>query len=186
MNLTINGSKALYVPKGTSLLAIATEHNINLEKLLAINDLESDGLLQKGQYVFLEKKQKEGQQDFCIAEANETLYDIAQKYGVILQNLYDYNNLTANDFIVAGTKIFLKPQLSLKQVASSDIRHEGIQAKNENQQVATGNPATYIVQPKESLYAISKKYGVSVDDIKKWNNLKSDHLQIGQQLIISK
>lgn len=186
MSLTINGSKALYVPKGTSLLAIATEHNINLEKLLAINDLQSDGLLQKDQYVFLEKKQKKGQADFCIAEANQTLYDISQKYGVVLQNLYDYNNLTADDFIVAGTKIFLKPPLQLQQVASSDIRSEDMQAKNESQPASAGNSVKYIVQPKESLYAISKKYGVSVDDIKKWNNLKSDHLQIGQQLIISK
>ena len=186
MNLTINGSKALYVPKGTSLLAIATEHNINLEKLLAINDLQTDGLLQKDQYVFLEKKQKVGQPDFCIVLANETLYDISQKYGVVLQNLYDYNNLTANDFIVVGTKIFLKPQVPLQQVASSDIQPIRIKAKNQNQQAAPGNSITYIVQPKESLYAISKKYGVSVDNIKKWNNLKDNHLQIGQQLIISK
>lgn len=188
MNMTINGSKVLLVPKGTSLLAIATEHNINLNKLLAINDLQNDGLLQKDQYVFLEKKQKQGQSDFCIAQANESLYDIAQKYGVILQNLYDYNHLTANDFVVAGTKIFLKPQLQLQQVASSNVGVEDIQAKNETPQTQTATTASakYIVQPKESLFAISKKYGVSVDDIKKWNNLKSDHLQIGQQLIISK
>src|SRR5665213_548718 len=172
MNLTINGSKALYVPKGTSLLAIATENNINLEKLLAINDLQNDGLLQKDQYVFLEKKQKEGCQDFCTALANETLYDISQKYGVVLQNLYNYNNLSANDFVVAGTKILLKPQVLLQQVASSDIVPISTKAKNQNQQTAPRNSATYIVQPKESLYGISKKYGVSVDDLKKWNNLK--------------
>lgn len=186
MNLTINGSKAMYVPKGTSLLAIATEHNINLEKLLTINDLQSDGLLQKDQYVFLEKKQKEGQFGFCIAEANETLYDISQKYGVVLQNLYNYNNLTANDFVVAGTKIFLKPQVPLQQVASSDNSQVSYKSKNQNQQALPGKPITYIVQPKESLYSISKRYGVSVEDIKKWNNLKDNHLQIGQQLIISK
>ena len=57
VSLTINGSKALYVPKGTSLLAVAVEHHINLEKLLNINDLTTDGLLSKDQYIFLEKKQ---------------------------------------------------------------------------------------------------------------------------------
>ena len=50
-------------------------------------------LLDKDQYIFLEKKQKEGEEDYYIAEANETMYDVAQKNGVILQNLYDYNNL---------------------------------------------------------------------------------------------
>lgn len=186
INLTINGSKALLVSKGTSLLAVATEHNINLEKLLTINDLTSDGLLQKDQYVFLEKKQKEGQQDFCVAQPNETLYDISQKYGVVLENLYTYNNLSANDYIVAGTKIYLKPDAAMQQVASADEKPRLIQAKNDIQANALQNTITYTVHPRESLYGISKKYGVTVDDIKKWNHLKSENLQIGQQLIISK
>jgi LysM repeat protein len=188
ISLTINGSKALYVPKGTSLLAVATEHRINLEKLLAINDLTKDGLLDKGQYIFLEKKQKEGENDFCIAEASETMYDIAQKYGVILQNLYAYNQLTPDDYLVAGTKIFLKPQqlsvisnqpLSSKRNAESLKQKEGLKQKAES-------TSTHEVLPKESLYGISKKYGVSVEELKKWNNLTSDNLKIGQQLIISK
>ncbi|MEO5908255.1 MAG: glucosaminidase domain-containing protein [Ginsengibacter sp.] len=186
ISLTINGSKALYVPKGTSLLAVATEHRINLEKLLTINDLTKDGLLDKGQYIFLEKKQKEGKNDYCIAEANETMYDIAQKYGVLLQNLYVYNQLTPDDYIVAGTKIFLKPNQQLaninlptairNQPSSSTLKIEDLKPKSE----------THEVLPKESLYGISKKYGVSVDELKKWNNLTSDNLKIGQQLIISK
>ena len=38
----------------------------------------------------------------------------------------------------------------------------------------------------ESLYSISKKYNVSVQNIREWNNLSSDDLRIGQKLIISK
>jgi hypothetical protein len=51
--LTINGCRALFVPKGTSLLAIASQNNINLTRLLEINDLEKDGLLEKDHFVFL-------------------------------------------------------------------------------------------------------------------------------------
>jgi LysM repeat protein len=185
INLTINGSKALLAAKGTSLLAIATENNINLEKLLAINDLSNDGLLQKDQYIFLEKKQKEGRQDFCIAQQNETLYDIAQKYGVILQNLYAYNNLTADDYLVEGTKIYLKPPV-LKQYATTTDQSKITLVKSDDPPASSSGPITYTVQPKESLYGISKKYGVTVEDLKKWNNLTSNNLQIGQQLIISK
>jgi LysM repeat protein len=200
-NLVINGAKALYVPKGTSLLVIATQHNINLQKLLTINDLTTDGILQKGQYIFLEKKKKEGQQDFCITEPNETMYDISQKYGVILQNLYSYNQFTPDDFIVAGTKIFLKPPVfrgitadadAVKQNVASAGRQNpqntNIKLSNSNTQPSTSKPqsSTHEVLPKESLYGISKKYGVTVDELKKWNNLASDHIQTGQQLIISK
>lgn len=200
-NLVINGAKALYVPKGTSLLAVATQHNINLQKLLTINDLTTDGILEKGQYLFLEKKKKEGQQDFCITETNETMYDISQKYGVILQNLYSYNQFTPDDFIVPGTKIFLKPRVFKEITANADPRKQnvasavrqnpqstGIKVSNSNPQPSTSNmqSSTHEVLPKESLYGISKKYGVTVDQLKKWNNLTSDHIQTGQQLIISK
>ena len=185
ISVKINGCKALLASKGTSLLAIATEHNINLEKLLSVNDLSNDGLLQKDQYVFLEKKQKEGRQDFCIAQQNETLYDISQKYGVMLQYLYSYNTISAGDYLVEGTKIYLRPP-ALDQLVAANVPPKVTQVKNEEQLSSPAKKITYTVQPKESLYGISKKYGVTVDDIKKWNNLTSDNLQIGQQLIISK
>ena len=40
------------------------------------------------------------------------------------------------------------------------------------------------VKPKEGLYAIGRQYGVSVNELLEWNNLKSDALQVGQQIKI--
>ncbi|MEO9020615.1 MAG: glucosaminidase domain-containing protein [Ginsengibacter sp.] len=191
MNLTINGLKALYVPKGTSLLVIATENNINLSKLLTFNELTKDGILDKGQYLFLEKKQRDGNMDFCIAEPDETLYDIAQRNGVMLQSLYAYNHLTPDDYVVAGDKILLRPQADKKMMAAyaskagapylkSDVSSSAIDTSSVN------NSTTHKVLPKENLYSISKKYGVTVEQLKEWNQLSTDDLQIGQQLIISK
>jgi LysM repeat protein len=187
--LSINGSRALFVSKGTSLLAIATQNNINLSKLLAINDLTKDGILEKDQFVFLEKKQKEGNKNFYVAESDETLYDIAQKNGILLQSLYDFNGISENDNVRVGTKLFLKPQ-SVKGAIASNLTPQtsSLTPDTSNPKPDTSNltPQTHKVEPKEGLYSISKKYGVSVDQIKEWNNLQSDHLQIGQQLIISK
>jgi LysM repeat protein len=42
----------------------------------------------------------------------------------------------------------------------------------------------HVVETKETLYAISKKYGVSIDDIIKWNNLQGLDLKKGQELKI--
>jgi len=174
-NLRINGSRALYVPKGTSLLAIASENHISLEKLLAINELKKDGLLGKAQYIFLEKKQKEGNIDFCFAEAGETMYDIAQRNGVMLQNLYSYNQITSDEYLPKGTKVFLKPGMMSDEINSGS-----------GAQTASLKISVHEVLPKENLYSISKKYGVTVDQLKNWNKLTSDGLQIGQQLIVSK
>lgn len=177
--LSINGARALLVPKGTSLLAIATENNIGLARLLQINDLKKDGLLEKEQFIFLEKKQKEGNRNFCIAEPDESLYDLAQKNGILLQSLCEYNNLSPNDNIVAGTKIFLRPQVM------SVAYHQPPQIEKKSS-VQNIQPQTHEVQAKEGLYSISKKYGVSISQIKEWNNLNDDNIKIGQQLIISK
>lgn len=171
--IDINGSKAIYETKGRSLLAIAIENNINLNKLLEYNDLQKDGLLEDDQFIFLEKKSKEGDKDFYIVQNNESLYDVAQKNGIRLQNLYEYNNLKGDENIFAGSKLNLKPTSKDQPVLVKEIP------------VITP-VKTYAVQPKEGLYAISKKYGVTVAQLKEWNNLTDDNLKVGQQLIVSK
>lgn len=180
--IIINGSLALFVSKGTSLLAVATENNINLSRLLEMNDLKKDGLLEKGQFVFLEKKQKEGAHNFCVVEPGETLYDIAQKYGILMQSLVDYNNLSPYENIVAGTKLNLKPPV-IAVVNNISAPQFNLPFKKQGE-IESSN--THEVQPKEGLYSISKKYGVSISQIKEWNTLSDDNIKIGQRLLISK
>jgi LysM repeat protein len=171
--IEINGSKAVHETKGRSLLAIATENNINLNKLLEYNDMEKDGLLEEDQFIFLEKKSKEGDKDLYIVQSNETLYDVAQKNGIRLPNLYEYNDLKGDEKIFAGSKLKLKPVAKEETVLF-------------NAAPITTPAKTYSVQPKEGLYGISKKYGVTVSQLKEWNNLSGDNLKVGQQLIVSK
>ena len=179
--LNINGSRALFVPKGTSLLAIASQNNINLARLLEINDLEKDGLLEKDQFVFLEKKQTHGNRDYYIVQQNETMYDVAQKNAILLQSLYDYNKISATDNLYAGTKILLRPGIDNQASVSTNV-----EGRDLNTRSAEPESKTHEVQPKENLYTISKKYDVTVAQLKEWNNLKDNSLKIGQQLIISK
>lgn len=164
----------IYATKGKSLLAIATEYDINLARLLEFNDLQKDGLLEKDQYIFLEKKQKEGPTDFYILQPNESLYDVAQKNGIRIQNLMEYNQLDEQQIPSVGTRIVLKPGI------------EGDVPPSIVKPTPTTVEKIHAVQPKEGLYTISKKYGVSIAQIKEWNNLADDTLKVGQQLIISK
>ena len=174
---SINGCKTIFAEKGRSLLAIATEYNINLARLLEFNDLQQDGLLEKDQLIFLEKKQKEGAANFDVLQPNENVYDVAQKNGIRLQNLLEYNNLSTTDNPPVGTRLFLKPAKDITE----DVKVSP--AANISQAV---DIKTHTVQPKEGLYTISKKYGVSIAQIKEWNNLSGDSLKVGQLLIISK
>jgi LysM repeat protein len=170
--ITVNGSKCVYAGKGTSMLVVATKNNIALSKMLAFNELSEDGLLTKNQYIFLEKKSKTGDKDFYLAKPGESLYDIAQKNGIQLQYLLDYNKMSGNDVIKPETKIYLRPNVMQTKAAATVV-------------TTASNQKIHTVQPKEGLYTISKKYNISVQQIKEWNNLQSDSLSIGQELIVS-
>jgi LysM repeat protein len=50
----------------------------------------------------------------------------------------------------------------------------------------TAEGTRHKVQPKETLFSISRMYSVSVDDIKLWNNLKDNSISVGQDLLVSK
>jgi LysM repeat protein len=47
-----------------------------------------------------------------------------------------------------------------------------------------GSPAVHVVRPGETLYRISRRYGVSVDKVRKWNKLPDDIIEVGQKLIV--
>lgn len=169
----INGSKCIDAKKGTSLLAIAARYNISLHKLLDINELE-DGLLEQDQLIFLQKKSKTGEKEFVIAQKNETLYDIAQKNGIQLESLLEYNQYNEDGDVDPGTKLYLKAMATSYQVKL--IQTSGTGSKI----------ILYQVQSKDGLYSIAKKYNISVQQLKVWNNLTSEDLKVGQQLIVRK
>ncbi|RYF89179.1 MAG: LysM peptidoglycan-binding domain-containing protein [Chitinophagaceae bacterium] len=167
-NQFFNRLEAVMAAKGKSLLAIATEHDIALSKLLEYNDLEKDGLLAENQWIYLERKHKEGNRDGYTTTQRESLHSISQSNGVQLAMLAQYNNMAPTEVVNAGTNINLRPGLNpvMNAVASTKTMHE--------------------VQPKEGLYSIARKYNVTVDEIKQWNQLRSNDLKMGQQLIIAK
>lgn len=49
---------------------------------------------------------------------------------------------------------------------------------------SVGSPAVHVVRPGETLYRISRQYGVSVDKVRKWNTLPDDIIEVGQKLIV--
>ena len=96
-------------------------------------------------------------ENIYVVKKGDSLYSIANKYNTSVTELKNINNLNSN-------------LLSIGQV---------LKLPNIND-----NEETYIVQKGDSLYSISKKFNTTVDNLKKLNNLSSNLLSIGQQLII--
>jgi LysM repeat protein len=140
-----------------------------LQRLLIINELD-DGLLDDDQLIFLQKKSTKGNKDFVIVEKKETYYSIAQNNGIQLEKLLEYNHLYEDDDVLSGAKVYLKPTEQLDQTKMNSIKSSGT--------------IFYTVKAKDGLYGIAQKYNVSVEQLKYWNKLSNENLQIGQQLIV--
>ena len=48
-----------------------------------------------------------------------------------------------------------------------------------------GAPTVHVVKPGETLYRISRRYGVKLDTLRKWNKLPDDIIEVGQKLVVS-
>ncbi|MBP6180512.1 MAG: LysM peptidoglycan-binding domain-containing protein [Flavobacterium sp.] len=104
-------------------------------------------------------------------EKGETISQIAIKYNVTPYNIYQLN---------PDAQSGLKPN-SVLLIPKSDVKQKTIvQAK------PIVKTTTHLVEPKETLYGIEKKYGISDEDLKKSNpSLEKEGLKIGQTLVIS-
>ena len=87
----------------------------------------------------------------------DTLWNIAKKLGVSVNELKEVNQLTSN--LLKVGQVLMIP---------------GIKPNDEQ----------YVVKSGDTLYSISKKYSMSVNDIKRINHLTSDTLSVGQVLFL--
>ncbi len=94
--------------------------------------------------------------------AGESLWAIAQLYEVKLDELLRWNELPNPDAISIGQNIQVKAPIEEASAGKNIISHK--------------------VQPGETVYAISRKYGMTVDEVVDLNNLNGFDLNVGQEL----
>lgn len=118
----INEAKVILAPAGSSLFAVAANYNVAYKKLLEFNDLDETDIFPNDQLIFLQRKSKRGTKDFHIIEENEDLHDVAQKEGVQLSSVLEFNHLQKGMIPAVGEKIYLKsPAPASPKLASANF-----------------------------------------------------------------
>ena len=105
----------------------------------------------------------------------ETVYQLSNTYHISAKEIEKHNPLVKEGLKV-GQEILIPTSESAESV-------ESVENTEKSQQETSTN---HIVEKGETLFSISKKYNVPPDDIKKWNNLQSNVISIGQTLVIKK
>lgn len=125
---------------------------------------------------------------YHVVKKGETLGGISNKYGVSVANLKSWNGLKTNTIHV-GKKLKIVTSESVAVGKPAPVKPAPSQTKDsiKTTPVLTvdSNVKLHTVEKGESLSLIAGKYETSADQLKQWNKLESDSIQIGQKLIVS-
>lgn len=177
----INETKVLYAAKGTSLLSLAEQNAVPLNYLVDFNDLKNSNVVEQDQLIYLQRKRRQGISATHIVKEGETLYDIAQAEGMRLEALLQYNLLSSPTQQVAAGEV-----LNLQGMAVQMPKIKTAEVVAANTVSSSKGQKTHVVESKETIYSISRKYNVPVNQLMDWNKMKGYDVKIGQELIISK
>ena len=153
----VSGSNYYVVKKGDSLWSIARANGLTVDELKSLNNLSSN-VLHVGDTLLISSADSTGDagnDTYYVVKNGDTLWSIARKHNLSVNELKALNNLSSNDLSLGQRLI-----------------------------VGKGSSNDYVVSAGDTLWAIARKFNVSVGDIKSLNNLSSNNLSIGMTLKI--
>lgn len=101
-----------------------------------------------------------------VVQREETLYGISRQYGASVDQLRVWNKLGNQDMIHPCMKLYTIPPSTFTNPTAVQATPEDLGNCAE-----TSFPGVHIVQKGEILYAIGRKYGLGISDLRKWNDL---------------
>ncbi|EAC8434507.1 1,4-beta-N-acetylmuramoylhydrolase [Listeria monocytogenes] len=195
---TSTNAKIYTVVKGDSLWRIANNNKVTIANLKAWNNLKSD-FIYPGQKLKVSAGSTTTNTNTSKPSTNtntskpttnnstststnakvytvakgDSLWRIANNNKVTIANLKAWNNLKS-DFIYPGQKL----KVSAESTTNTNT------AKPSTNTTNNSTVKTYTVKKGDSLWAISRQYKTTVDNIKAWNKLTSNMIHVGQKLTI--
>ncbi|MCE3296559.1 MAG: hypothetical protein K0R65_2273 [Crocinitomicaceae bacterium] len=171
----INGKKFYVhiVQGGNTLWGLSKMYNVPAEKIIEFNPTVSAGI-QLGQKIVIPVDASQVNEtatpvktaETHLVEKGDNLYNISRRYGVAMEDIVKLNPGSENGISIgqqlklpAGTKAAELTVTTSTQITFSD------------------SIVNYTVLPHETLYSISKRFMVPIEDIKKLNNLKNDKVR---------
>lgn len=142
------------IKKGDNLYSIAKQYNITLDELISFNN-QGTTLLTIGEELLIPKKTNVEDISYVV-KPGDTLFNIAKRYNISVDDLKSKNYLENNLLKICETIIIPK----------------------------TKNYQTYVVKTNDTIESIANNFNTTTIDIKRINNLLTNDISVGQILLI--
>lgn len=171
---TINGKQFIIhqIDTKETLYSISRRYNMPITVILE-NNPSSDGGLAVGKQLkipFIPKTNAKVEGKIHTVAAKETLYAIARQYDVSIEDLKKLNNLSNTD-ISFGQELIIPKKSTLVEVPKL------MEIKSVS--------SVHTVAAKETMYSISRQYGITIQQLKEWNNIQDNELPAGKMLFVT-
>jgi membrane-bound lytic murein transglycosylase D len=216
------------VKQGESIGAIAEKYKTTVAVLREVNGLRGN-TIRAGDYLVIptataslsrytqsadaraarqQATPRSGTRTEHVVAAGESLWSIAQQYGVNVRSLASWNSMAPGDVLSVGRELVVWRQgststalaaavpavpdgvsgvpgasrIAVAASRSDSIVREIPRASSDNSQI---RQVTYIVRRGDSLYSIARRFRVTVPKLLEWNDMNKDnYLQPGQRLVM--
>lgn len=159
--ITVNDQDTYTVKKGDTLYSISKNQNIPIDTIIKLNNLTSSNLEIGQQLKLKSDSNNSSNKNQYIVQRGDTLYSLALKYNTTVDKLRKLNNLNTNTLTIG--QILVLP-------IENDIDEYDI----------------YVVKKGDSLWSISRKFNIDINDLIELNNLKDLTLQVNQSILVPK
>jgi len=169
-----------HVRSGDTLWLIARRHAVDIKQLATWNNLSVESILMPGQQLTVHQGRSESlpaalraspqkisrANTVHVVQYGDTLSEIAMRHGTTVLALTELNRIEEDAILVPGQEL----RLSRAAYADPDSEPQRIR---------------YRVKRGDSLWAISRQFGVSIASLRRWNRLsKNDLLFPGRELFV--
>lgn len=176
---TINGKIFIIhqVGEKETLYGISRRYGTTVDSILQYNPTADAGLeigqVIKVPYVPKRSSRTSSDNGLHTVAAKETMFSISQAYNVSVDDIKKWNNLTSNSLSIGQQIVVRKPSSAQDPAVTPAVTSTVASAKG-----------THIVGSKETMFSISRQYGITVQQLRDWNKLESNDISIGQELVV--
>ncbi|MBH8570241.1 LysM peptidoglycan-binding domain-containing protein [Microvirga sp. STS02] len=118
----------------------------------------------------------------------DNLTKLAREHNVTVAQLMAWNKMSSTDVVLGQRLVFRAPagaeeasEAPRKSTKSTALAAAAKPARTESR---LGTPKVHLVQPGDTLFNISRRFGVSVQTLRELNHLASDEVKLGQKLLV--
>lgn len=111
-----------------------------------------------------------GSQGYTVA-SGDSVWGIANKFGITMDQLCSWNNIR-NNFIYPGQKLTINGGTAKQTTNTGTIS------------TTTASAGSYTVASGDSVWSVANKHGITMDQLRSWNNIKNDFIYPGQRLVV--